>query len=176
VTGVGRRHRSYRKRCALAGQSRLVPIERLRPRAGLADGHRRAGRGCVPQRHRPAPDPLPRSRGARALQGCRARRIGSDVALGPYLQALRAARAVRCPLHRESQPGRLEPRTVSARVFEPRWLRALALATAGAVAPFGSVGLVLAVAGVYRPLLVFPLGAIAWVGLLLLARPILTAP
>jgi hypothetical protein len=60
--------------------------------------------------------------------------------------------------------------------FEPRWLRALALGSATAVAAFGAVGLVLAVAGIYRALLVFPLGAIAWFGLLLLARPILAAP
>ena len=63
-----------------------------------------------------------------------------------------------------------------APLFEPRWLRALALGAATAVAAFGAVGLTLAVAGIYRPLLVFPLGAIAWFGLLLLARPILAAP
>ena len=59
---------------------------------------------------------------------------------------------------------------------EPRWLRVLAFGSASAVAAFGAVGLALAIAGVYRPLLVVPLGAIVWVGLLALARPILRPP
>src|SRR5947208_6034492 len=59
---------------------------------------------------------------------------------------------------------------------EPRWLRALAFGAAAAVAAFGAVGLTLAIAGAYRPWLAFLLGAVAWVALLALARPILVAP
>ncbi len=60
--------------------------------------------------------------------------------------------------------------------LEPRWLRALAFGGAAAVAAFGAVGVVLAVAGVARPVLVFPLGAIAWVLLVFVGRPVLAAP
>jgi hypothetical protein len=58
---------------------------------------------------------------------------------------------------------------------EPRWCRALAFAGAALVAAFGAVGLLLAVFGVYRPLLAFSLGALAWLGLLAVARPLLLA-
>jgi hypothetical protein len=58
---------------------------------------------------------------------------------------------------------------------ETRWLRGLAFATASAVVAFGAVGLITAIAGVYRPGVVFPLGALAWVGLLMLGRPVLVA-
>ena len=47
--------------------------------------------------------------------------------------------------------------------------------SASAAAAFGAIGLALAIAGVYRPLLVLPLGVAAWVGLLFVARPILRA-
>ena len=60
--------------------------------------------------------------------------------------------------------------------LEPQWLRAAAFGTASAVVAFGAVGLVTAIAGTYHAWLVFPLGALVWVGLLVLARPILTAP
>jgi hypothetical protein len=59
---------------------------------------------------------------------------------------------------------------------EPRWLRALAFGSASAVAAFGAVALVAAVGGVYRSYVVFPIGAVAWIALLALARPILGAP
>ena len=59
---------------------------------------------------------------------------------------------------------------------EPRWLRALAFAGASAVAAFGAVALTAAIAGVYRTYVVFPIGALLWLALLLLARPILGAP
>ena len=57
--------------------------------------------------------------------------------------------------------------------YEPRALRALAFGSASAVAAFGAVGVAAAILGVYRPYIVFPLGAVVWVGLLVLARPIL---
>lgn len=60
--------------------------------------------------------------------------------------------------------------------FEPRWLRMFAFGSAALVVAFGGVSLALAVAGIDRSWLVFPLGALAWVGLLVLARPILVAP
>ncbi len=60
--------------------------------------------------------------------------------------------------------------------LEPRWLRALALACASAVAAFGAVALAAAVGGVYRSYVVFPIGAVVWLALLALARPILGAP
>jgi hypothetical protein len=59
---------------------------------------------------------------------------------------------------------------------EPRWLRALAFAGGSAVAAFGAVALAAAVAGVYRTYVVFPIGAVVWLALLALARPILGAP
>ena len=59
---------------------------------------------------------------------------------------------------------------------EPRWLRALAFGFASAVAAFGAVALVAAIAGVYRTYVVFPIGAVVWVALVVLARPILGAP
>jgi hypothetical protein len=56
---------------------------------------------------------------------------------------------------------------------EPAWLRSVAFVGAAAVAGFGLVGLALAVAGWYRPLAAFPLGALATLGLIALARPAL---
>ncbi|MDQ1455712.1 MAG: hypothetical protein QOH28_1332 [Actinomycetota bacterium] len=55
----------------------------------------------------------------------------------------------------------------------PSWLRLLALAAAAGVLTFGAVGLLLAVNGWYRPALAFPIGAVAWVAVLVLARPAL---
>src|SRR5438477_4445055 len=55
----------------------------------------------------------------------------------------------------------------------PGWLRLLALATAAGVLSFGAVGLLLAVNGWYRPALAFPLGAVGWIVLLVLARPVI---
>src|SRR6185437_13090571 len=57
--------------------------------------------------------------------------------------------------------------------FEPRALRAVAFATAAAVAAFGAVGLVAGIAGAFHSWLVFPLGAVAWIALLWVARPVL---
>lgn len=59
---------------------------------------------------------------------------------------------------------------------EPQWLRALALAAATLVGAFGAVGLLFADLGIYRPLFVFPLGALGWLGLLALGRPLLSTP
>ena len=58
---------------------------------------------------------------------------------------------------------------------EPRWVRMLAFGSAALVVAFGGVSLALAVAGIDHSYLVFPLGALAWVLLLVLARPILEA-
>jgi hypothetical protein len=68
------------------------------------------------------------------------------------------------------------PEDSDARVFEPRWVRAVVFGSAALVLAFGGVGLALAVAGIAKAWLVFPLGAAAWIGLLVLARPILVAP
>ena len=57
---------------------------------------------------------------------------------------------------------------------EPRWLRVLALAAATAVVAFGTVGLLFADLGIYRPLYVFPLGTVIWVGLLVLGWPLIS--
>src|SRR4051812_37827734 len=53
----------------------------------------------------------------------------------------------------------------------PRWLRFVALASAAGVMAFGSVGLLLAINGWYEPALAFPIGAVAWLAVLILARP-----
>jgi hypothetical protein len=60
-----------------------------------------------------------------------------------------------------------------ADVAPPSWLRFAALASATGVVTFGTTGLVLAVNGWYRPALAFPLGALVWVPVMLLARPVL---
>ena len=59
---------------------------------------------------------------------------------------------------------------------EPRWIRVIAFGSAAAVVSFGSTGLACAIAGVYRPYLVFPIGAAGWIALVVVARPILRAP
>jgi len=56
---------------------------------------------------------------------------------------------------------------------DPRWVRVLAFGSAAAVAAFGSVGLVLAVFGVYSRPAALISGSAAFVGLCLLARPLL---
>jgi hypothetical protein len=53
----------------------------------------------------------------------------------------------------------------------PRWLRLVAFLPAAAVLAFGSVGLLLAINGWYRPAVVFPLGAGVWVFVVWVARP-----
>jgi hypothetical protein len=63
----------------------------------------------------------------------------------------------------------------SVEMAPPSWLRVLALASAAGVLAFGSVGLLLAVNGWYRPAVAFPLGAVAWIAVLVLARPALAA-
>lgn len=76
----------------------------------------------------------------------------------------------------ESLPGTVDAAVPGTTIeHEPQWLRALAFASAAAVAAFGGVGLALADAGVYRSYFVFPLGAVVWFALLALARPILLA-
>jgi len=59
---------------------------------------------------------------------------------------------------------------------EPQWLRVIAFGSASVVAAFGAVGLALADVGYYRMLFVVPLGLIAWLALLAVARPILAMP
>ncbi|HEV7524338.1 MAG TPA: hypothetical protein VGP92_05195 [Acidimicrobiia bacterium] len=54
----------------------------------------------------------------------------------------------------------------------PSWLLWLALSAAAGVLCFGAVGLLLAMNGWYRPALAFPIGAVVWIALLLLARPV----
>jgi hypothetical protein len=66
------------------------------------------------------------------------------------------------PVDPAYDPGDLAP---------PNWLRFIALASAAGVLSFGSAGLVLAVNGWYRPELAFPLGALGWVAVMLVARP-----
>jgi hypothetical protein len=58
-------------------------------------------------------------------------------------------------------------------VSEPRWVRVIAVAGALALASFGAVGLLLADIGIYRPLLVLPIGLVAFVFLFRTARPLL---
>ena len=76
----------------------------------------------------------------------------------------------------ESLPGTVDAAVPGTTLeHEPQWLRALAFASAAAVAAFGGVGLALADAGAYRSYFAFPLGALVWFALLVLARPILLA-
>jgi hypothetical protein len=63
----------------------------------------------------------------------------------------------------------------SAGSSPPIWLRSFALASAAGVLTFGSVGLLLAVNGWYRPALAFPVGAVVWIAVLALARPALVS-
>ena len=69
--------------------------------------------------------------------------------------------------------GGVDEGVIASEIAPPSWLRFLALAAAAGVLSFGSVGLVLAVNGWYRPALAFPLGAVGWVVVLVLARPAL---
>jgi hypothetical protein len=66
----------------------------------------------------------------------------------------------------ETDPGDAAP---------PSWLRCLALAGAAGVLTFGSAGLLLAVNGWYKPALAFPIGAVGWVAVMLVARPVLAS-
>ncbi len=59
---------------------------------------------------------------------------------------------------------------------EPRWLRAVALLPALAIAAFGAVALLSADAGIYSPAVAFPLGAAAFAVLIAAARPLLRKP
>jgi hypothetical protein len=54
----------------------------------------------------------------------------------------------------------------------PRWLLVVALGLAAGVLCFGLVGLALAINQQYKPALVFPLAAVAWVLVMWLARPV----
>jgi hypothetical protein len=64
----------------------------------------------------------------------------------------------------------------SATTVEPQWLRVLSFGVASFVAAFGAVGLALADIGQYRVMLVVPVGLLLWMGVLAVARPILTEP
>jgi len=55
----------------------------------------------------------------------------------------------------------------------PGWLRFVALASAAGVLTFGAAGLALAINGWYRPALAFPIGGVLWIGVLLLAWPVI---
>ncbi len=55
---------------------------------------------------------------------------------------------------------------------EPLWVRVVALGSVLAFAAFGAVGLVLADIGLFRPALWIALGALAFIGLALLTRPL----
>ena len=59
---------------------------------------------------------------------------------------------------------------------EPRWLRAVAFASATLVAALGAAGLLLADIGIYRLWAALALGLVGWLGLLALGRPLLVAP
>jgi len=58
----------------------------------------------------------------------------------------------------------------------PTWLLFVSLAPAAAVLAFGLIGLFLADQGWYRPVLAFPLGAVACIGVLLIAKPLFAEP
>jgi hypothetical protein len=58
----------------------------------------------------------------------------------------------------------------------PAWLRLIAFAGAAGVLTFGATGLVLAINGWYRPAVAFPLGAVAFVGVMVLGRPAFASP
>ncbi len=57
-------------------------------------------------------------------------------------------------------------------VYEPRWLRVVALAPVLAIAAFGAVGLFLADLSSYRAVVVLVLGALLFAGLCACARPV----
>lgn len=78
------------------------------------------------------------------------------------------------PEHVAADADRAEPSDL--RGNETWWLRGLAFGTASAVVGFGAVGLIAAVAGVYHAWIVFPVGALVWAALCVLARPVLIAP
>ncbi len=71
--------------------------------------------------------------------------------------------------------GRSEHTSGSVGSEPPSWLQFVALAAAAGVLSFGLVGLVLAVNSWYRPALAFPIGAVMWIGVLVLARPALAS-
>ncbi len=136
-----------------------------------------AGRASPPATRRP-------NTVRRAIAGARAADGVSTVVIARYERAAERAtseteRNGSAQIASASVPEHLpEPVDADAagRVeFEPQWLRAIAFGSASAVATFGAVGLAAAVAGIYRSYVVFPLGAIVWIGLLALARPILAA-
>lgn len=67
----------------------------------------------------------------------------------------------------------VESRTDSAE--PPAWLRRAAFVPASGVLALGSVGLLLAINGWYRPALAFPIGGVLWLVLLAVARPALAS-
>jgi hypothetical protein len=69
-----------------------------------------------------------------------------------------------------------DPTVVEADEGPPGWLRVAAFVPAAAVLGFGSVGLLLAINGWYRPAVVFPLGGVAWLLIVWLARPAFATP
>ncbi len=58
----------------------------------------------------------------------------------------------------------------------PSWLRITAFVPAAGVLAFGSVGLLLAINGWYRPVLAFTIGGAAWAALVVMVRPPFSAP
>src|SRR5450755_1432072 len=98
-------------------------------------------------------------------------------------QPTRRVRRGRVAERREGRPmtqgavqrtaGGVDEGVITSEIAPPSWLRSVALAAAAGVLTFGSAGLVLALNGWYRPALAFPLGAIGWVVVLVLARPAL---
>ncbi len=78
----------------------------------------------------------------------------------------------RLGLETDAAPGPEIPAApASTGVEPPVWLRMTAFVPAAAVLAFGSVGLVLAINGWYRPALAFPIGAVVWLALVALAWP-----
>ena len=109
-------------------------------------------------------------RSSRSWLWCHNRR---DATLTVWAQ-IASARARECA--RASRRGRRSGRASDARGNEARWLRGLVFGTVSVVVAFGAVGLVTAIAGVYRTYVVFPVGVLVWIGLLALACPLLVVP
>jgi hypothetical protein len=63
--------------------------------------------------------------------------------------------------------------TAASGTEPPRWLCVVALVPAAGVLALGSVGLLFAVNGWYRPALVFPIGVAVWIAVLALLSPLL---
>ena len=81
----------------------------------------------------------------------------------------------RLRLETDAAPGPEMPAPAASTGIEPPvWLRVTAFVPRPQVLAFGSVGLVLAINGWYRPALAFPIGAVVWLALVALAWPAVT--